>query len=35
MLVAIIPRQRTNGIREEAMIYETEGDSEEKVERIA
>ena len=35
MLLAIIPRQRTNGIREEPAIYKTEGDSEEKVERIA
>ena len=35
MLVAIIPRQRTNGIKEEPAIYRTEGDGEEKVERIA
>ena len=32
MLVAIIPRQRTNGIREESALYQTQGDSEEKVE---
>lgn len=35
MLVAIIPRQRTNGIREESALYQVQGDSEEKVERIA
>ena len=35
MLVALIPRQRTNGISEEPAIYKMEGDGEEKVESIA
>ena len=35
MLLAIIPRQRNNGIREEATFYDTEGVGEEKVEGIA
>ena len=35
MLVALIPRQRTNGIREESALYQTQGEGEERVERIA
>lgn len=35
MLVALIPLQRTNGIREESVLYQTQGDGEEKVESVA